>query len=211
MAINPIDIKKDLDALALQDKQVAEAIGHYGYPEPRVWPSGFEIFLSIIVSQQISTQAARTILGRVRDLFDGQPDANALLALPDGALRTAGLSGRKVEYVTGLARAIIEERFSPAKLLLMENNEAIDYIVSLRGFGRWSAEIYLMFSLQRPDIFPADDLAIRKSLQNLKGLENCPTAGQAREIVEHWEPHRSVGSLFLWHSYKGLKETNTKN
>lgn len=210
MAINPFDIKKDLNALASQDMQVADAIAFYGYPEPRVWPSGFEIFLSIIVSQQISTQAARTILGRVRDLFDGQMEPGALLALPDGALRTAGLSGRKVEYVIGLAEAVVDQRFSPEKIIKMDNDQAIDYIAGLRGFGRWSAEIYLMFSLQRPDIFPADDLAIRRALKQLKGLDECPTAKDARNSVEHWAPWRSAGSLLLWHLYKEIKAGKDK-
>jgi DNA-3-methyladenine glycosylase II len=85
----------------------------------------------------------------------------------------------------------------------MDDATAIQAITALRGFGRWSAEIYLMFSLKRADIFPADDLALRVALGRLKGLEQRPTPGQARALVEHWAPWRSVGALFLWHYYRG--------
>jgi DNA-3-methyladenine glycosylase II len=118
-------------------------------------------------------------------------------------LRGAGLSARKVEYVEGLARAIVDNSFEPSRLAEMGDQAAIESITSLRGFGTWSAEIYLMFSLQRVDIFPAGDLALRVALQKLKGFENRLNDREAREIVEAWSPYRSAASLFLWHYYRG--------
>ena len=141
-------------------------------------------------------------MGRVRTLLpDIRPDK--LLALPDGSLRGAGLSGRKVEYATNLAKAIVDGHFVPEQLSALDDASAIQEIVALRGFGRWSAEIYLMFSLQRRDIFPADDLALRLALQKLKGMDARPTPKQSRELVAQWAPWRSVGSLFLWRYYRG--------
>ena len=119
-----------------------------------------------------------------------------------GALGEAGLSRRKAEYATGLARTILDGRFDPATLAGLGDNEAIAAICTLHGFGRWSAEIYVMFSLQRPDVFPADDLALQRALQNLKGWSKRPAAAEAREAVVHWSPWRTVGSLFLWHLYR---------
>lgn len=195
-------IKEDLDAIARDDRELARAIAEFGYPAPRIRPPGFETFLSTIVSQQISTEAARAIMGRVRDLLP-QPSAAALLQLPAGALRAAGLSGRKVEYAHGLAEAMVAGHFVPERLAELADAEAIKEIVALRGFGVWSAEIYLMFSLQRRDIFPADDLALQLALQKLKKLDSRPTPKAARAVVAHWAPRRSAGSLFLWHFYRG--------
>ena len=191
-----------LDALATIDPDIAQAIDQLGYPEPRIRPAGFETFLSTIVSQQISTAAARSIMGKVRALLP-KISAETLLALPENALREAGLSQRKAEYAVGLAQAVIDRRFVPDRLTEMGDTNAIETITELRGFGRWSAEIYLMFSLQRPDIFPADDLALQQALQQLKGLDAKPTAKQARELTNHWAPWRSAGSVFLWHYYHG--------
>ncbi len=192
----------DIDNIARIDVDVERAVGVIGYPQPRIRPQGFETFFSTIVGQQISTEAAAAIMQRVRDLIP-RLDASSLLNLPEGALREAGLSTRKVEYAQGLANAILDGDFVPEDLQAMENKEAIRAITALRGLGVWSAEIYLMFSLQRDDIFPADDLALQVALQRLKGLTKRPTQREARTLIEHWSPWRSAGSLFLWHYYRG--------
>jgi DNA-3-methyladenine glycosylase II len=192
----------DINSIARIDADVDSALGAIGYPKPRIRVQGFETFFSTIVSQQISTEAAAAIMQRVHFLLP-RLDALSLLKLPGGALREAGLSMRKVEYAQGLAQAILDGDFVPADLEAKENDEVTKAITALRGFGVWSAEIYLMFSLQRNDIFPADDLALQVALQRLKGLAQRPTPGQARSLIEHWSPRRSAGSLFLWHYYRG--------
>jgi DNA-3-methyladenine glycosylase II len=189
-------------ALADVDKDVARGLKQVGFPDPRIRPQGFEALLSIIVSQQVSTEAARAIMGRVENLLPGS-DAQSLLSVSDLALREAGMSFRKIEYAKGLAEAIDSGRFDVEGLELLDDSEAITAISSLRGFGRWSAGIYLMFSLNRQDVFPADDLALLVALGRLKGLPAKPTPKVARELVAHWAPWRSVGSLFLWRYYRG--------
>ncbi len=201
--MNRHTIKTGLTALAKVDKEIAQAVKLIGLPEPRNRPAGFETFLSTIVSQQISTKAAQAIKGRVVALVP-QMSAEALLEIDDEALRGAGLSYRKIEYAKGLAKAIHEGQLNVDGLNDMSDNEAIETITALKGFGRWSAEIYLMFSLKREDIFPADDLALLVALGKLKGLEKKPTPKVARDMTEHWAPWRSVGSLFLWHYYQGV-------
>lgn len=195
-------IKQGLDDIATRDSDVAEALAQLGYPEPRLRPKGFETFFNIVVSQQLSTHAAAAIMGRVRD-FLPKLNAENVLQLKDGKLRKMGLSKQKVNYIEGLSRAILSGEFDPDALDSMDNESAIKSIVALKGFGPWSAEIYLMFSLQRTDIFPSGDLALLVALQKLKGLDDKPTPIQAREIITHWSPWRSVGSLFLWHYYHG--------
>lgn len=200
--MNQTKINRHLDALAKLDDDVRRGLALVGYPEPRIRVEGFETFLSTIVSQQISTESAAAVMRRVRTLLPLM-EAAKLLELPQGALRAAGLSGRKVEYAQGLARAIVEESFDVCRLPTLDDAAVIKLITSLRGFGIWSAEIYLMFSLQRADVFPAGDLALRIALQKLKGLKQPLNEKQAREMVEPWAPYRSAGSLFLWRYYRG--------
>ncbi len=196
--MDEIHINYALHALADVDQDIARALDIIGLPNPRIRPAGFETFLNTIVSQQISTKAADTIWGRVSSLMS-DINAETLLTLSDKTLRDAGLSQRKMEYAQGLATAIVDGNFDPDALAEMADDDAIMAITQLRGFGPWSAEIYLMFSLQRQDIFPADDLILLTSLQKLKNLSERPTPKQARQLIQHWSPWRSAGSLFLWH------------
>ena len=201
----PLDqpqIDNALQQLALQDDDVARGLALVGTPPPRLRPAGFITLLSIVISQQLATSAAAAIRKRVENLL-GEVTPERFLETDDQALREVGLSWRKIEYGNGLAQAILEGEIDLPGLLALSDNEATKAITALHGFGRWSAEIYLMFSLNRPDIFPADDLALLVALQRLKGLPEKPTPKQARQIIEHWAPWRSAGSLFLWHYYHG--------
>ena len=200
--MNQQKIRRHLNKLALLDADLERGLELVRYPRPRIREQGFATLFSTVVGQQISTQAAAAVMHRVRALLP-KMEADELLQLPPGALREAGLSLRKVEYVEGLARAMAEGSFDPEDLVAMDDPMAIKAITSLRGFGPWSAEIYLMFSLQRSDIFPAGDLALRIALQKLKGIDTALDEKQAREIVAAWSPYRSAGSLFLWHYYRG--------
>ncbi len=191
-------IEYALNYLSELDEDIAKSVAIIGLPSPRIRPAGFETFLNTIVSQQISTKAADTIWNRVCQLMP-MITADSLLQLPGEKLREAGLSQRKVEYAQGLAKAIVHGDFIPEALADMSDHDAINSITQIRGFGRWSAEIYLMFSLQRQDIFPADDLILLTSLQRLKKLQHRPTPKIARDLIEHWSPWRSAASLFLWH------------
>ncbi|MGY0551680.1 DNA-3-methyladenine glycosylase family protein [Vreelandella sp. 2A-K22] len=195
-------IEHAMAELAKADPDIARALPLVGAPSPRERDKGFATFFSTIVSQQLSTEAARAIMGRVNTLLP-ELHAKAVMEVEGQALRDAGLSWRKIEYAKGLAEAELAGTFSAEGLEQLSDDEAIAAITELRGFGRWSAEIYLMFSLQRPDIFPADDLALRVALGRLKGMDDNPTPKQARQLVEHWAPWRSMGSLFLWHYYRG--------
>lgn len=200
--MNQAQLNSDINQIAKLDKDVKDVLGTFGYPAPRVRPQGFDTFLSTIVGQQISTEAAAAIMSRIRRILPELTE-QALLDLPAGALREAGLSGRKVEYAQGLASEIIKGNFDIQGLTGLSDEAAIESIASIRGFGAWSAEIYLMFCLQRRDIFPSADLALQVSLQKLKKLEHRPSPLQARKLIEHWSPYRSAGSLFLWHYYRG--------
>jgi len=195
-------ITRALNALAKRDDDMREALTAYGKPKPRIRPEGFETFVNTVVAQQISTHAANAIMGRVRKRLP-RLTPRTLMKVSDEDLRAAGLSFRKIEYLRGLAEAELSGQLGIKKLGELSDEEAIERIVQLRGFGRWSAEIYLMFSLGRRDIFPADDLALQVALGRLKGLDKRPTAKEARALTESWAPYRSAASLFLWHYYQG--------
>jgi len=157
--------------------------------------------LRAIVGQQLSTKAARTIYLRVLDLFGGStPSPEQLLEASEEDLRGCGLSGRKTEYVRDLARHVLGGELELDRLEELEDEQVIEEIVAVRGLGRWTAEMFLLFHLQRPDVLSGGDLGIRKAVQVEYGLEEMPTPTRVLEIGEPWRPYRSLASLYLWES-----------
>jgi len=157
--------------------------------------------LRAIVGQQLSTKAARTIYGRVLELFGGAtPSPAQLLEAGEEDLRAAGLSGRKVEYVRDLATHVLDGELELDRLEELNDEEVIEEIVAVRGLGAWTAEMFLLFHLERPDVLSGGDLGIRKAVQVEYGLEEMPAPAKVIEIGEPWRPHRSLASLYLWES-----------
>jgi DNA-3-methyladenine glycosylase II len=157
--------------------------------------------LRAIVGQQLSTKAARTIYLRVIDLFGGStPSPEQLLEAREEDLRSAGLSGRKTEYVRDLASHVLSGELELDRLEDLSDEEAIAEIVAVRGLGQWTAEMFLLFHLERPDVLSGGDLGIRKAIQVEYGLEEMPSPTRVLEIGEPWRPHRSLASLYLWES-----------
>jgi DNA-3-methyladenine glycosylase II len=157
--------------------------------------------LRAIVGQQLSTKAARTIYLRVLDLFGGTaPSPERLLEADEADLRGAGLSGRKTEYVRDLAAHVLSGELELDRIDELDDERVIEEIVAVRGLGRWTAEMFLLFHLERPDVLSGGDLGIRKAIQIEYGLEEMPPPRQVLEIGEPWRPHRSLASLYLWES-----------
>jgi DNA-3-methyladenine glycosylase II len=157
--------------------------------------------LRAIVGQQLSTKAARTIYRRVCEIFGGTtPSPEQLLEASEADLRGAGLSGRKVEYVRDLAAHVLAGELELERLDELPDEEAIAEIVAVRGLGQWTAEMFLLFHLERPDVLSGGDLGIRKAVQVEYGLDEMPAPARVLEIGEPWRPHRSLASLYLWES-----------
>jgi DNA-3-methyladenine glycosylase II len=157
--------------------------------------------LRAIVGQQLSTKAARTIYGRVIEIFGGTtPSPEQLLEASEADLRGAGLSGRKVEYIRDLATHVIDGELEVDRLDRLPDEEVIEEIVAVRGLGQWTAEMFLLFHLERPDVLSGGDLGIRKAIQVEYGLDEMPPPVKVIEIGEPWRPHRSLASLYLWES-----------
>jgi len=170
-------------------------------------PDAYGALLRAIVGQQLSTKAARTIYLRVVELFGGAtPSPEQLLEASEEDLRACGLSGRKTEYVRDLATHVLSGELELDRLEQLGDEEAIEEIVAVRGLGRWTAEMFLLFHLQRPDVLSGGDLGIRKAIQIEYGLEEMPTPMRTVEIGERWRPYRSLASLYLWESLAAVPE-----
>ncbi len=162
---------------------------------------GFPGLLQAICGQQISNQAAAAIWRRLA-VIPGAITPEGLLRLADDVLRAAGLSRPKITHARALAEAFASGRLSEAALTAMADEDAIAAIAAVRGLGRWSAEIYLLFALERPDIFPAGDLALAAALADLRGLATRPGEAALRAIAEDWRPWRSLAARLLWHHWR---------
>jgi DNA-3-methyladenine glycosylase II len=165
--------------------------------------------VSAIVSQQLSTKAAATIFGRFVALFPDShiPDAAAIAAQTDAALRAVGLSGQKVGYMRDLSARVMDGRLRLEELETLPDEQVIERLVAVKGFGRWTAEMFLMFRLHRPDVLPAGDLGIVVAIQRLYRLRKRPDAKRVLKIGEAWSPYRSVASWYLWQT---LREVRTQ-
>jgi DNA-3-methyladenine glycosylase II len=159
-----------------------------------------------IVSQQLSTKAAATIFGRFVALFpdNAVPCAAAIAAVEDARLRGVGLSGQKVGYLRDLCARIEDGRLDLDALDSLEDEEVIERLTSVKGFGRWTAEMFLMFRLHRPDVLPVGDLGIQNAVQRLYKLRKRPDPKRLTKIGEPWRPYRSVACWYLWQSLRAL-------
>jgi DNA-3-methyladenine glycosylase II len=161
----------------------------------------YGMLLRSVIGQQLSVKAAATIYDRVLELFGGAtPPPQALLDADPQALRDAGLSWRKVEYVRDLAAHVLSGELELDRLEELGDEEVIAEITAVRGFGVWSAHMFLIFFLERPDVLPTGDLGIRRAVQVAYGLEELPTPAELEALAEPWRPHRTLASIYLWES-----------
>ena len=189
-----------LDALADREKAFAKVLDTHGKPEPRLSEPGVETLLRTIVGQQVSVHAARSMWNKLIARL-GQPvDLQKLMDSSDEELREAGLSRQKAGYARSLAGLVLSGELDLAHLP-EDDEEAIAHLIRIKGIGRWSAEIYLLFAEGRGDVWPAGDLAVQIEIGKLLGLDGKPTEKQLRELAESWRPHRGAAAVLAWHSY----------
>ena len=189
-----------LDELASREKAFASVLETHGRPEPRLSEPGVETLLRTIVGQQVSVHAARSMWNKLVARL-GQPiDLRMLLKSSDDELREAGLSRQKAGYARSLAGLVLSGELDLAHLP-EDDEEAIAQLTKIKGIGRWSAEIYLLFAEGRGDVWPAGDLAVQVEIGKLLGMDERPSEKQLREIGEAWRPHRGAAAVLAWHSY----------
>ena len=194
-------LRRELRAAVKLDPRLQLLLDNYGFPAPRSRPPGFATLLQIIVSQQLSTGAAASIWQKLQKHCNGVITARKILNRDADALRQCGLSRQKAGYMHGLARMSTRRELDIDALGELAAETAIEKLCAVRGFGRWSAEIYLMFALGNRDVFPAGDLALQVAVQRFEKLRERPTAKQTALLAQKWSPHRSGVALLMWKYY----------
>ena len=192
------DIAQALDALASDHEPIARALAQVGYPEERRRDHSFATLARIVVGQQVSVAAAASITRKLVNALGGDLSAESVLMSSEEDLRGAGLSRQKVSYIQSLATAEASGHLSLTALPELSDDEAIAAITDIKGFGEWSAHMYLMFSLGRPDIWPVGDLAVREGFKRIQGLKERPTAAQLKPLGDLYRPQRSALALLCW-------------
>ena len=191
-------LPKAVEALGLIDTDFARAFAEIGLPPLRYRAPGFATLLRIIIAQQVSLASAQAIADRLTAACDPVVPEN-FLSLTDDALRQIGLSRPKQRYGRALAEAVASGEIELDRIATLDDEAAIAELTRAKGIGRWSAEVYLLFSLGRPNVFPADDIGLMTGAQLLKGLEVRPDRTALAAMAEDWRPYRAVAARMLWH------------
>lgn len=200
MGLSARAIKSSLDALAQNDARLAEEIRRIGYPEPRLRDRGYKTLLRTIVGQQVSVAAASSMWNKLEAELGEDFTPACLLERDFDTLRACGLSRQKQGYARSLCELVNagEVNFDA---LPDDDEDAVTELTKIKGIGRWSAEIYLLFAEGRGDMWPAGDLAVQEGIKRLLALEERPDEKRLREIGEQWRPHRGAMAIFSWHFY----------
>ncbi|WP_281685673.1 DNA-3-methyladenine glycosylase family protein [Thalassobaculum salexigens] len=193
-------LEAGLTALAAHDADIAAALAEAGAPEPRILEPGFAALIRIIVGQQVSTASAAAILARLTAA--GGLDPRTFAGFDDAALGAIGFSRAKMRYGRALAERVLDGRLPLDRLTGDDPQGAHDALVAVPGIGRWTAEIYRMFALGDPDVFPSGDVALREGIRMLRGLEARPDIAGSDTRSAAWTPHRSAAAHLLWRLYR---------
>ena len=200
MGLNAQIIRAEMDALARKDFRVGEQLARIGYPAPRLRQRGYKTLLRTIVGQQVSVAAATSMWAKLEAELGEAFTPACLLSRDFDTLRACGLSRQKQGYARSLCE-LVEAGSIDFDVLPADDEEAIAQLTAIKGIGRWSAEIYLLFAEGRRNIWPAGDLAVQEGVKRLLDLPERPKEKYTREIGEQWSPHRGAMAIFTWHFY----------
>ena len=200
MGLTAERLRAGIDAVAAREPAIAAALAKAGYPEPRIRQPGYRTLLRTIVGQQVSVAAAASVWGKLEALLGEEMAPADLLASEFDALRACGLSRQKQGCARSLCELVAGGTLDLHNLPA-DDEEAIAQLVQIKGIGRWSAEIYLLFAEGRTDIWPAGDLAVQAGIGRIFGLDARPTEPETRALAEPWRPERGAVAIFTWHCY----------
>ena len=200
MGLTNSQLREHLDAVAAQDKVVAGALERCGYPEERIRPTGYRTLLRTIVGQQVSVAAAASVWNKLEAELGEDMHPHELLARDFDTLRACGLSRQKQGYARSLCELVASGELE-FDSLPEDDEEAIAELTRIKGIGRWSAEIYLLFAEGRQDIWPAGDLAVQEAVGRLLDLPARPSEKETRTLGDRWKPYRGAMAIFTWHTY----------
>lgn len=194
------EMTRALQFLASRDSDLARVMRRFGPPPMWTRKPGFPTLLLIILEQQVSLASARAAFERLQARVS-LVTPNTVLSLDDAEMKAIGFSRQKTAYARHLSEAILQRRFDPEALRAMSDEHAHSALVALKGIGRWTADIYLMMALRRPDIWPVHDLALATAAHHVKRLRKRPSPERLESIGKAWRPWRSVAARVLWHFY----------
>jgi DNA-3-methyladenine glycosylase II len=200
MGLTAEQLRTGLDALAEREQAFARALSLAGYPETRIRDRGYRTLLRTIVGQQVSVAAAASVWRKLEAELGEDMAPDVLLAAEFDALRACGLSRQKQGYARSLCELVASGELD-LENLPEDDEEAIADLVRIKGIGRWSAEIYLLFAEGRPDIWPAGDLAVQAGIGKILALPERPSEKETRSLAEGWSPHRGAAAILTWHCY----------
>ncbi len=200
MGLTAEQLRHGMNALATAEPAFARALDIAGYPEPRMRERGYATLLRTIVGQQVSVNAAAAVWRRLEEALGPGCVPGGLLASDFDTLRACGLSRQKQDYARSLATLVLAGELD-LDALPADDEDAIALLTRIKGIGRWSAEIYLLFAEGRADIWPAGDLAVQEAVKRILGLPQRPGEKETRILAETWKPHRGTAAIFAWHSY----------
>jgi DNA-3-methyladenine glycosylase II len=192
---------EEAESVLHEDSVMAALVEQYDPYEEPDWTEYERLCISII-NQQVSTASATAIRGRVFDVLDDEVTPETVLAADEDALYDAGLARNKIDYIQNAARAFQTNDYTRSGLADASNEEIIDRLTEIKGIGDWTARMYLLFVLERPDILPLGDLAVRRGIENLYADGEELTRAEMREIAEPWRPYRSVATRYIWAEYE---------
>ncbi|GGA08285.1 DNA-3-methyladenine glycosylase II [Blastomonas marina] len=200
MGLTKEQLVEDIDAVAAREPAIAAALEKVGYPEARIRPTGYRTLLRTIVGQQVSVAAASSMWNKLEAHLGEDTPTDRLLASSFDELRACGLSRQKQGYARSLCE-LVESGALDLENLPADDEAAIEELTRIKGIGRWSAEIYLLFAEGRRDIWPAGDLAVQAGIGKILRLEERPSEKKTRALADDWRPHRGAVAILTWHSY----------
>ncbi len=183
-----------------KDPKLAKIIKYVGSYEISLMKNPYESLVEAIITQQLSGKAAESISKRFRKLFARFPKPADVIKMPDSRLRSAGLSGMKVKYIKDLSEKIESKELKIRSLKNMADEEVIIQLTQVKGVGRWTAEMFLIFSLGRLDVLPVGDLGLKKGIQRMYSMPDLPEKDKIEDLAEKWRPYRTVATWYIWKS-----------
>jgi DNA-3-methyladenine glycosylase II len=183
-----------------KDPKLAKIIKYVGSYEISLMKNPYESLVEAIITQQLSGKAAESISKRFRKLFVRFPKPADVIKMPDSKLRSAGLSGMKVKYIKDLSEKIESKELKMRSLKNMTDEEVIMQLTQVKGVGRWTAEMFLIFSLGRLDVLPVGDLGLKKGIRRMYSMPDLPEKDEIEDLAEKWRPYRTVATWYIWKS-----------
>lgn len=203
-AVNTLDhnsLSTGISVLSKKDSDLAQVVTKLDQPPLWSREPGFSTLIHIILEQQVSLASAQSAFDKLKDAAGDEMTPQTFLSFSDSDLKEFGFSRQKAKYGRGLSIAMANETLSLDKLHRLDDANARDTLMSVKGIGPWTANIYLLMALLRPDVWPSGDLAVKKAIGDIKNLSETPSTEEADEIALQWRPWRAVATRILWHHY----------